>query len=384
MDDEPAPVPLDPTPWLRGRGAVVNPQNRFEHTRTERDPDDPDQWNPDEQSAPGTTFVPDATKSVITTNASPDIPFDVSLNPYRGCEHGCSYCYARPYHEYLGMSAGLDFESRILVKHEAPRLLRQELSAPTWKPQVLNLSGVTDCYQPAERIHRITRGCLEVLAEFRNPVVMITKNRLITRDLDLLQELHRHRAIAVTISVTTLRQDLAATLEPRASAPRARLAAIRTLADAGIPVGVNIAPIIPGLTDREMPAIMRAAADAGAFRAAFSLVRLPHAVKDLFSAWLDHHAPAAKHKVLSAIASTRGGALNDPGFGSRMRGEGPLAQLIADQFRLQRARCGLDAEWPELSTAGFRSPHGRQLSIFDFPGTPDADTHPRRSQEASG
>ena len=364
--------PIERGTWHTGRGVALNPANRFEKTRSERDPDDADQWNPDEIPAPTTEFLPDATKSIITFNDSPDIPFEASLNPYRGCEHGCSYCYARPYHEYLGMSAGLDFESRILVKHDAPALLRQELSSPKWKPQVLVMSGVTDCYQPAERGFRVTRGCLEVLAEFRNPVGIITKNRLVARDADVLGELAKHRAAVVTVSITTLRQDLAAALEPRASAPRARLAAIRTLTDAGVPVGVNVAPVIPGLNDHEIPAILRAAADAGAVRAAYTVVRLPYAVKDLFSAWLDRHAPAAKHKVLTAIASCRDGGLNDPRFGSRMRGEGPVAQMIADQFRLHRERVGLDRDWPELSTAAFRPPHGRQLSIFDFPGTPDA------------
>ncbi len=367
----------DPGTWHHGRGTARNPPNRFERTRTVRDVDDADQWNPDELSAPTTEFLPDATKSAITYNESPDIPFDASLNPYRGCEHGCSYCYARPYHEYLGMSAGIDFESRILVKHAAPALLRRDLSARSWKPQVLNLSGVTDCYQPAERTFRITRACLEVLAEFRNPVAIITKNRLVARDADVLAELARHRAATVILSITSLRQDLAAALEPRASAPRARLAAIRALADAGIPVGVNVAPIIPGLNDHEIPAILRAAADAGARYAAYTLVRLPYAVKDLFTAWLDRHAPAAKHKVLTAIAACRSGALNDATFGDRMRGEGPVAQLIADQFRLHRARCGLDGGWPVLSTTSFRVPlapgHGRQLTIFDFPAADSAD-----------
>lgn len=298
-------------------------------------------------------------------NDSPDIPFDASVNPYRGCEHGCSYCYARPYHEYLGLSSGIDFETRILVKHDAPRLLRKELSSPSWIPQVLNMSGVTDCYQPAERTFRVTRGCLEVLAEMRNPVTIITKNRLVARDLDLFQELAGHHCIAVTLSITTLRQELAQTLEPRASVPAARLAVIRTLADAGIPVGVNVAPLIPGLNDHELPAILRAAADNGASYAGFSVVRLPHAVKDLFAGWLDRHAPAAKAKVLSRIADCHGGSLTDPHFGKRMRGEGPLAEMLANQFRIHAARSSLARGWPALSTAHFRPPHGKQLSLFD-------------------
>jgi DNA repair photolyase len=358
--------------WHSGRGTARNPANRFERTHTARDPDDAEQWNPQEQSAPSTTFTDDRTRSVITYNDSPDIPFNASLNPYRGCEHGCSYCYARPYHEYLGLSAGLDFESRILVKREAPDLLRAELSSPAWKPQVLNLSGVTDCYQPAERTFRVTRACLEVLAEFRNPVAIITKNRLVTRDIDVLQDLARDHAAAVTISLTSLKQDLAAALEPRASMPRARLAAIRALADAGIPVTVNVAPLIPGLNDHEMPAILQAAADHGACAAAYSIVRLPHAVQDLFSDWLDRHAPAAKNKIMSAIASCHDGKLSGGGAGQRMRGSGPLAQLIGDQFRLYRTRHGLTDGWPTFSTAAFRSPHGRQQSIFDFLGANDA------------
>lgn len=364
-----SPVDLERFPtgtWHQGRGTARNPTNRFEHTRTQRDPDDADQWNPDELSAPTTTFTDDRTRSVITYNDSPDIPFNASLNPYRGCEHGCSYCYARPYHEYLGLSAGIDFESRILVKSDAAQLLRQELSAPKWKPQTLNLSGVTDCYQPAERIHRVTRACLEILAEFRNPVAIITKNRLVTRDIDMLQDLARDNAAAVTISITTLKQDLAAKLEPRASVPRARLAAIRTLTDAGIPVTVNIAPIIPGLNDHEMPAIMRAAADHGAVSAGYSIVRLPYAVKDLFAEWLDRHAPAAKNKILNAISSCHQGHVNGSPTSTRMRGDGPIAHLIGEQFRVHRARHGLNDSWPQLSAAAFRSPHGKQQSIFDF------------------
>ena len=357
--------------WHPGRGTARNPTNRFQHTHTQRDPDDADQWNPDEQSAPTTTFTDDRTRSVITYNDSPDIPFNASLNPYRGCEHGCSYCYARPYHEYLGLSAGIDFESRILVKRDAATLLRAELSAPSWKPQTLNLSGVTDCYQPVERTEQVTRACLEVLAEFRNPVAIITKNRLVTRDIDVLQDLARDHAAAVTLSITTLKQDLAAVLEPRASVPRARLMAIRALADAGIPVTVNVAPIIPGLNDHEMPAIMRAAADHGATGASYSVVRLPHAVKDLFSDWLDRHAPAAKNKILGAIASCHQGSLDGAAERNRMRGDGPIAHLISEQFRIHRTRLGFNDGWPHLSAAAFRSPHGKQQSIFDFLGGND-------------
>jgi DNA repair photolyase len=265
MDEEPAFVV--PDRWRRGRGTDRDPGNRFESIRLEPGPD----WNPDEDVAPQTRIVDDDTKSVISRHKSPDLPFAISLNPYRGCEHGCSYCYARPYHEYLGLSSGLDFESLIIAKRSAPELLREELSTPTWKPQTLVMSGVTDCYQPVERRLRITRGCLEVLAELRHPVALITKNALITRDIDLLAELAQHQAVAVTISVTSLRQDLQQKLEPRASVPATRLAAIKALADAGIPVGVNVAPIIPGLTDHEMPAIVAAAVAAGAQHAGYTM-----------------------------------------------------------------------------------------------------------------
>ncbi len=358
MDAEP-PIVM-PDRWQRGRGTDRDPGNRFDTIRLEPGPD----WNPAEEMAPTTRIVDDATRSVISRHTSPDLPFTASLNPYRGCEHGCSYCYARPYHEYLGLSSGLDFETVIIAKRAAPALLRAELSAPGWKPEALMMSGVTDCYQPVERRLRITRGCLEVLAELRHPVALITKNALVTRDIDLLQELARHHAVMVTISVTTLRQDLQQRLEPRASVPAARLAAIRALADAGIPVGVNIAPIIPGLTDHEMPAIAAAAADAGAQRAGYTVVRLPHAVVELFSAWLDHHEPLAKDKVLHRIAAVHGGTLIDNQFGRRMVGSGPHAQQIADLFAIATRRVGLNQPWPALSSAAFRPPGGRQTSIF--------------------
>src|SRR6185436_4215658 len=245
---------------VKGRGASINPANRFEEIHLERDID----WNPEEDPAPRTQFFRDQSATIINYNDSPDIGFDASINPYRGCEHGCIYCYARPTHEYLGFSAGLDFESRIMVKERAPELLRRELSSPKWKPQVIALSGVTDCYQPIERKLKLTRGCLEVLAEFRNPVGIVTKNHLVTRDLDLLQELARHNAAAVCISLTSLDTELRRVMEPRTSPPAARLAAIRALSQAGIPVGALIAPVIPGLTDHEVPALVEAAAKAGA------------------------------------------------------------------------------------------------------------------------
>jgi DNA repair photolyase len=258
---------------LRGRGASWNPPNRFERLHLERegwtDPDDP---------SPETVLLDDTTRSILSRNDSPDVGFDVGINPYRGCGHGCAYCYARPTHEYLGYSAGLDFETRILVKRDAPRLLREALSSRRWKPEPIMLSGNTDAYQPVERRLRITRRCLEVLAEFRNPVAITTKSYLVTRDIDLLAELAASGAAAVTLSITTLRNEIQRVMEPRASTPARRLGAIRVLADAGIPVGVNVAPIVPGLTDHELPAL-EAAADAGASWAGYILLRLPHGVK---------------------------------------------------------------------------------------------------------
>ncbi len=245
---------------IHGRGAHDNPANRFELLHYEPDPDAP----PDEMPAPVTRFYKDKTRSIIASNDSPDIGFDKSINPYRGCEHGCIYCYARPYHEYLGFSAGLDFETKILVKEDAPQLLRKELSSPKWEPQMVAISGVTDAYQPVERRLQITRRCLEVLAEFRNPVGIITKNHLVTRDADLLAELARHDAAIVYVGVTSLDPDLARMMEPRASAPSGRLAAVRELTAAGVPTGILIAPVIPGLNDHEIPAILAAAKEAGA------------------------------------------------------------------------------------------------------------------------
>jgi len=355
--------PAHPLHHHHGRGVSDNPRNRFESRELIPGPD----WDPTDDPSPETVVFEDDSKSLITTQDSPDIPFSASLNPYRGCEHGCVYCYARPYHEYLGFSAGLDFETKLLAKRNAAELLRRELSAPAWTPKVLAVSGVTDCYQPIERRLRLTRACVEVLAEFRNPVSFITKNRLITRDIDLFRRLHEHRAVCVTITVTTLRPDLARELEPRASVPAARLAAIRELADAGIPVGVNVAPIIPGLTDSEIPAILAAAAKAGATHAGYTIVRLPHGVAELFSTWLDRVMPDSKNKILHRIESMRGGKLNDPRFGTRMSGEGVFADQIAQMFDLGRRRAGIPGEHPELSTAAFRSPHGKQLSLFDAP-----------------
>ncbi|HVR37265.1 MAG TPA: PA0069 family radical SAM protein [Methylomirabilota bacterium] len=346
---------------LPARGAVSNPPNRFEEIRLERNED----WNPEDDSAPQTRFYKDHSATFINYNDSPDIGFDASINPYRGCEHGCVYCYARPTHEYLGFSAGLDFETRILVKEDAPELLRRELSARRWKPQALALSGVTDPYQPVERRLKLTRRCLEVLAEFRNPVGIVTKNHLVTRDLDVLAELACHRCVAVFLSITSLDTDLRRVMEPRTSPPAARLAAIRKLAGAGVPVGVLMAPVIPGLNDTEIPAVLDAAAAAGAVSAGYVTLRLPHGVSALFEEWLERHFPARKENVLQRIRAVRGGRMNDARFGSRMRGEGVFADQIERMFDVARRRAGLNRSHPELSIAGFRRPAGAQLELFE-------------------
>jgi len=347
------------------RGAADNPPNRFEKIHLEPDADrNPDDDHGGRPQGPRTQFFQDRSQTVIARNDSPDVGFDASLNPYRGCEHGCIYCYARPTHEFLGFSAGLDFESKIMVKADAPELLRKELSSPKWQPQTIFMSGVTDCYQPVERKLKLTRRCLEVLAEFRNPVFIVTKNQLVTRDLDLLAELARHRAVAVWLSITTLDSDLRKIMEPRTSPPVARLAALRELAAAGIPVGVNVAPIIPGLTDHELPAILKAAADAGATSAGYTLVRLPHAVAPLFEKWLATHFPDRKEKVLNRLRTMRGGKLYDAQWGKRFSGEGLFAEQIAQMFDVARRKAGIANNELELSVAAFRRAGGAQLSLF--------------------
>jgi DNA repair photolyase len=343
---------------MKGRGASWNPQNRFETLAYVRDEEAP----PDD-AAPGTIYLRDPTRTIIATNDSPDVGFEASINPYRGCEHGCIYCFARPFHEYLGFSAGLDFETKILVKEDAPALLREELSAKKWQPKVLVMSGVTDPYQPIERRLGITRGCLEVLAEFRNPVGLITKNHLITRDVDLLAELATHQAVSVTISITTLDPGLARIMEPRTSTPELRLEAIARLSEAGVPVNVNVAPTIPGLTDHEMPSILAAAKEAGAKWAGIVVLRLPWAVAPLFEKWLEEHFPDRKDKVLNRIRDLRGGKLYDAQWGVRGRGTGIFAEQIRALFEVSCRRVGLNTEHYELSTAAFRKPTV-QASLF--------------------
>jgi DNA repair photolyase len=346
---------------IHGRGAATNPPNRFVPLYREAIPG----WTEEDDPAPRTHFYRDTSRTILNTNDSPDIPFEFSLNPYRGCEHGCSYCYARPGHEFLGLSAGLDFESKIFVKEDAPELLRKELSSPKWVPQAVSIGGVTDPYQPVERRLHLTRRCLEVFAAFRNPVGLVTKSALVSRDRDVLGELARLHAANVFLSITTLDPDLARVMEPRAATPAARLRAVRDLTDAGIPVGVLVAPVIPGLTDHEAPAILKAAAGAGARTAGYVTLRLPFAVKDLFADWLGRHFPERKERVLGRLREARGGKLNDSRFGRRMRGEGEWADVFSRMFKLHRDRAGLTGHGMDLSAEHFTTGRPRQGNLFD-------------------
>ncbi len=350
---------------IRGRGAGSNPAGRFEKLEVELDEHTRAELRPD------TILLRDATKTVLTRNSSPDVRANVTFNPYRGCEHGCSYCFARPTHEFLGLSAGLDFETRILVKHDAATLLQQALASPRWKPEPVLMSGVTDAYQPVERRLKITRSALQVFADFRNPVAIITKNHLVTRDLDLLVELAAHQACVVILSITSLDRGLQRELEPRASTPERRLEAVQVLAKAGVPVGVNLAPVIPGLTDTEMASILEAAAAAGASFAHYQTLRLPFGVKQLFEEWLRERFPDRADRVLNRVRSLHDGRLYDGRFGVRSRGQGPYAEQISQLFRVARARAGLGGQAPELSTSSFRVPpglvptsKGNQLDLF--------------------
>lgn len=351
------------------RGASQNPANPFTRLRVEEDPDaveerrrlEPD-WQP---VSPQTVIFQDDSQSIISTNDSEDLSFDASLNPYRGCEHGCSYCYARRYHEYLGFSAGLDFETKIVAKIRAPDLLRETLMKPSWRPQNLSLSGVTDAYQPVERRLQITRQCLAVLAEFRQPVVVITKNHLVTRDVDHLVELARWQAVAVLISVTTLQSSLAQKLEPRASMPAMRLRAIQTLAENGVPVGVSIAPLILGLNDHEMPAILEAAKASGASFATYSLVRLPGTVGEVFDQWLASHVSETQRQtILQRIRDTHNGQLNETRAGLRMRGSGSRADQVAQLFSVYARKVGFEKRRHEVTAQHFRRPGLQQLELF--------------------
>jgi DNA repair photolyase len=347
---------------VHGRGAAFNPGNRFEQLHVDEFSDEREAQEEEERKIP-TIFYVDNSRSILAKNDSPDIPFTFSVNPYRGCEHGCIYCYARPTHEYLGFSAGLDFESKIMVKKDAPQLLEGAFRSPSFEPQIISLSGNTDCYQPVEKKLKLTRACLEVFLKYRNPVGIVTKSALILRDLDVLQELAKYQCISVVISVTSLDPDVSSRMEPRAPTPEKRLDAIRKLSEAGVPVGVNAAPIVPGLTDEELPEIIRRSAESGAKSAAYIMMRLPYAVKELFVEWVNREFPLRASKILNRIRDLRGGNLSDPRFHSRMSGEGEFADTIYSLFKAACAKYGLNEEdGSRISTKYFQRPG--QISMF--------------------
>lgn len=341
---------------VKGRGTGQNPTNRFERLHIEGGEFVQETFEEEEKPRILTKFYNDPSRTILTKNNSPDVGFEYSVNPYRGCEHGCIYCYARPSHEYLGLSAGLDFETKILVKTNAPELLREQLASKKWNGDLINLSGITDCYQPIERKLQLTRSILEVLTDFKNPFSIITKNALVTRDIDIIRPMAEINAAAVFMSVTTLDQNLADKLEPRTSRPTARLKAIEKLAEAGIPVGVMVAPVIPGLNDHEMPAILKAVTSAGARFAGYVTLRLPYALDDLFMNWLRENFPARKEKVLNRIREIRGGELNNSEFGKRMRGEGKYADHLSNMFQIYTKKEGLNETRLNLTSEHFKKP----------------------------
>jgi DNA repair photolyase len=367
----------------KGRGAVGNPANRYDSQTTvaiddgwgSADDREPAHANahPDDTDPPrlATTLTRDASRTIIARNTSPDVPFDRSINPYRGCEHGCIYCFARPSHAYLGLSPGLDFETKLLFKPDAARLLRQELSRKSYRCSVMAMGTNTDPYQPVERELRITRSILQVLAEFNHPVGIVTKNHLITRDIDILAPMARRQLAEVFVSVTTLDRHLANVMEPRASTPARRIAAIRELSAAGIPTGVMSAPMIPAINDHEMEAILEACAGAGATRAGYTVLRLPLEIGPLFEEWLRAHFPGRAEHVLSLVRQTRGGKLYDSDWSQRMTGTGQYAGLLRARFTLAAKKFEMNRLRYTLDTAQFRIPpdlHGKatggQLSLF--------------------
>lgn len=349
-----------------GRGAVSAPGSRYDSLEVVGFDDG---WITSEtdEGAPIRTMVSaDASRTVIARNSSPDIPFDRSINPYRGCEHGCIYCFARPSHAFLGLSPGLDFETKLTAKFDAPALLRRELARPSYKAAPIAMGTNTDPYQPVERKLGIMRGILEVLWETRHPVTIVTKSHLVTRDIDILSEMARLDLVKVALSITSLDSHLARVMEPRAATPGRRLDAVRQLAAAGVPVGVMVAPVIPALNDHEMEAILTAARDAGAETAAHILVRLPHEVKTLFKEWLEEHFPDRARRVMNRIRAMRGGRENDPRFGHRMRAQGVEGELLALRFRQAAKRLGFNETRRRLRSDLFRKPGqaADQLSLF--------------------
>jgi DNA repair photolyase len=345
------------------RGTTLQVPNRFETRSVEAFDDGWGESGSLELPMLQTEFLSDHSKSILAKNDSPDLGFTYSINVYRGCEHGCSYCYARPTHEYLGFNSGIDFESKIMVKHDAPALLRRTFDARSWQPQFIMMSGNTDCYQPAERKFQITRQVLEVLLEYRNPVGIITKNALVVRDRDLLTELASLNLVGVFFSITTLNRELARKLEPRTATPERRLAAMEKLTKAGIPCGVMMGPVIPGLNDEEMLPILKAASESGAVHAGYNMLRVPYGVLPIFKEWLEREVPLEAKKVLARVEMVRDGKLNDVDFGSRMRGTGAYADYIKRTFRVGMKRYGLDQQKLNLTTEHFR--RAGKLTLFD-------------------
>lgn len=351
-------------PHVRARGVATNAAGRFEQFETVTCTDG---WELEEDLLPLRTEVrTEVARSLITYNRSPDLPFDRSINPYRGCEHGCVYCFARPSHAYLGLSPGLDFETRLIARPNAAAVLRKELSSPRYKVATIALGTNTDPYQPIERDLRITRECLSVLRDFRHPIGIVTKGALIERDLDILAEMAQDGLVRVGISLTTLDADLSRRMEPRAQSPNRRLAAIRRLTGAGVPVRVMTSPLVPGLTDHELEALLEAGRDAGADAASWIMLRLPREVSTLWQEWLHDHEPARAEKVMSKLREMHGGRDYDPRWGHRMRGEGEYAALIAKRFALAVKRLGLATRMPPLRSDLFARPAqpGDQLALF--------------------
>lgn len=348
---------------LHGRGARTNASGRYE--RFAREAFD-DGWTAEELRPLETIVTPELAKTIISTNRSPDISFDQSINPYRGCEHGCIYCYARPNHAYVGLSPGLDFETRLFVKANAAELLEQEFSRPSYRPCTIMMGGVTDIYQPIERGYGVTRSILDVMERWRHPVALITKSQLIIRDIDILARLAERGLAKAAISVTTLDRRIARVMEPRAAAPHRRIEAIRMLSQAGVPVTAMVAPIVPAINDREIEAILEECARAGAGAAGYVVLRLPLEIKDLFHEWLEQHFPDRAARVMALVRQMRGGRDYDPEWGKRQRGEGPYARLIADRFAAALRRLSLDKPRLPLDHTQFRRPleAGGQPDLF--------------------
>jgi len=348
---------------LKSRGAGLNPKNRFEQIFIDYDDENIERYDDEEVKVP-TTYYFDDTKTILAKNDSPDLGFDHSINPYRGCEHGCIYCYARPSHEYLGFSAGLDFETKIMVKRDAALLLEQEFKKKSWKPQPIMFSGNTDCYQPIERKFGITRKCIEVFKKFNHPVGLITKNALILRDIDLLSEMAKENLATAVISITTMNRELSRKLEPRTSVPSVRFDVLEKLSNAGIPVGVNVAPVVPGLNDEEIPAILKEASERGARFAGHVMLRLPFSVKELFLEWLNRNYPEKASKIINRIHDVRNGELSDAKFGSRMSGEGQIAESIHRLFKISCEKFGLNKRKIRLDYGKFKNPEIIQEELF--------------------